>query len=208
MQLEDYRFFHAFAPLLARCDGHTGAGDEVALLDAERLPPHLAGVARPQEDRNDDVHNEDTYVLMIYRNSHDEENRIYTPVQDFDQFLDKNPMYMFSNEETKRMSDLAIERIPYMIKAFENKENTILIKIGLLADEEHWEDGKPQHEHIWFELKDVKDGSVVAQLTQEPYYVSGIKEGDTGTYPFSDITDWIIFTKECRITPDDAYLLC
>ena len=161
-----------------------------------------------EEDRNDDVHNEDTYVLMIYRNSHDEENRIYTPVQDFDQFLDKNPMYMFSNEETKRMSDLAIERIPYMIKAFENKENTILIKIGLLADEEHWEDGKPQHEHIWFELKDVKDGSVVAQLTQEPYYVSGIKEGDTGTYPFSDITDWIIFTKECRITPDDAYLLC
>ena len=55
--------------------------------------------------------------------------------------------------------------------------------------------------------KDVKDGSIVAELTQEPYYVSGIKQGDTGTYPFSDITDWLVFTKECRISPDDAYLL-
>jgi hypothetical protein len=47
----------------------------------------------------------------------------------------------------------------------------------------------------------------VAELTQEPYYVSGIKAGDTGTYPFSDITDWLIYTKDGNITPDDAYRL-
>ena len=160
-----------------------------------------------EEDRDDDVHNDDTYVLMIYRNERDEEAKRYTPVQDFDQFLDQNPMYMFSSAETKRMSDLAIERIPYMLKAFENKDNTIIVKVGLITDKEHWDGDTPQKEHIWFELKDVKDGSIVAELTQEPYYVSGIKAGDTGTYPFSDITDWLIFTKENRITPDDAYLL-
>ena len=161
-----------------------------------------------EEDRNDEVHNEDTYVLMIYRNSHEEENKIYTPVQDFNQFLNQNPMYMFSTSETKRMSALAIERIPYMIKAFENKDNNIIVKIGLITDKEHWNsEDNPEREHIWFELKDIKDGSIVAQLTQEPYYVSGIKEGDIGTYPFSEITDWMVFTKECRITPDDAYLL-
>lgn len=161
-----------------------------------------------EEDRDDDgTHREDTYVLMIYRNEKDEEAKRYTPVQDFNQFLNQNPIYMFSTSETRRMSQLAIERIPYMIKAFENKENTIILKIGLIADEEHWDNGEPQREHIWFELKDVKDDKVVAQLTQEPYYVSGIKEGDIREFPFSDITDWLIFTKECRISPDDAYLL-
>ncbi|MBP5732650.1 MAG: hypothetical protein J6W66_02320 [Lachnospiraceae bacterium] len=44
-------------------------------------------------------------------------------------------------------------------------------------------------------------------MTQEPYYVSGIKEGDVGTYSFDDVTDWLVFTKERRISPDDAYLL-
>ena len=34
-----------------------------------------------------------------------------------------------------------------------------------------------------------------------------IKAGDTGTYPFSDITDWLIYTKDGNITPDDAYRL-
>ncbi|MBQ1745463.1 MAG: DUF2314 domain-containing protein, partial [Clostridiales bacterium] len=53
----------------------------------------------------------------------------------------------------------------------------------------------------------IKNDSVVGELTQEPYYVSGMKQGDTGTYPFSDITDWLIFTKENRVSPDDAYLL-
>ena len=171
----------------------------------EFYPDATIGV---EEDRDDNgVHCEDTYVLMIYRNEKDEKERRYTPVQDFNQFLDQNPIYMFSTSETRRMSQLAIERIPYMIKAFENKENTIILKIGLIVDEEHWDDGEPQREHIWFELKDVKEDSVVAQLTQEPYYVSGIKEGDIREFPFSDITDWLIFTKECRISPDDAYLL-
>ena len=170
----------------------------------EFYPEATLGV---EEDRDDGVHDEDTYVLMIYKNDRDEKEKRYTPVQDFNQFLDQNPMYMFSNAETKRMSDLAIERIPYMLKAFENKDNTVIVKIGLVVDEEHWDGGKPQREHIWFELKEVKDDKIVAKLTQEPYYVAGMKEGDIGTYSFSDITDWLIFTKEQRISPDDAYLL-
>jgi len=171
----------------------------------ELYPDVTLGV---EEDREDGVHDDDTYVLMIYKNERAEEEKIYTPVDDFNQFLDKNPMYMFSTEETKRMSDLAIERIPYMLKAFENKENKIIVKVGLITDKDHWKDPeKPEKEHIWFELKDIKGDSIVAELTQDPYFVSGIKTGDTGTYPFSDITDWLIFTKECRISPDDAYLL-
>lgn len=161
-----------------------------------------------KEDREDNVHGEDTCVLMLYKNERDEEEMRFTPVQAFNPFLQQNPMYMFSNEETARMRSLAIERIPYLMKAFVNKENTIILKIGLITDKEYWEEeDKPQREHIWFELKNITDDGVVAELTQDPYYVSGIKTGDVRSYPFSDITDWLIFTKECRIAPDDVYLL-
>ena len=37
--------------------------------------------------------------------------------------------------------------------------------------------------------------------------VSGMHEGDEGTYPYTDITDWIVFTEKDRISPDDIYLL-
>ena len=161
-----------------------------------------------EDDRDDGVHGEDTCVLMIYKNERAEEQQIYTPVDDFNQFLGQNPMFYFSTEETKRMSALARERLSYMIKAFGNKENTVIAKIGLTIDKEHWSNpDKPEKEHIWFEIKDIKNDSVVGELTQEPYYVSGMKQGDTGTYPFSVITDWLIFTKENRVSPDDAYLL-
>jgi len=75
------------------------------------------------------------------------------------------------------------------------------------VDDEYQNDEGTSREHIWFELKEVKDDCIVGELTQAPYYVSNIKEGETGVYPFSDITDWLIFTKKCRVSPDDVYLL-
>lgn len=159
------------------------------------------------EDREDDVHGEDTCVLMIYKNDNAIENKIYTPVHDFNRFLGDNPMFYFSKDETRRMSALAVERTSYLLKAFENKDYEILLKIGLVVDEEYWDNGKPQKEYIWFRLSDVKDDKVICVLTQEPYYVSNIRKGDTGTYPLSDITDWLVYTDERSIGPDDAYLL-
>ena len=217
---DHYKMIESFALRMLESDEPIEPGDGVFVGQAagkvltltavdwhEALEFYPDATLGTEEDRDDGVHGEDTYVLMIYKNDRDEEAKRYTPVQDFNQFLDQNPMYMFSNAETKRMSDLAIERIPFMLKAFENKDNTIIVKIGLITDKAYWNGDKPEREHIWFELKDVKDDKIVAVLTQEPYYVSGFKEGDTGTFPFSEITDWMIFTKERRVTPDDAYLL-
>ena len=217
---DHYKMIESFAVRMLESDEPIEPGDGVFIGQAagkvltltavdwrEALGFYPDATIGTEEDRDDEVHGEDTYVLMIYKNDKDEAEKRYTPIQDFNQFLDKNPMYMFSSKETKRMSDLAIERIPYMLKAFGDKENGILVKIGLITDKENWNGDEPQREHIWFELKDVMEDRIVAQLTQEPYYVSGIKEGDVGTYPFTDITDWIVFTKKNRITPDDAYLL-
>lgn len=151
-------------------------------------------------------HNEDTCGIFVYASPEDLENRKYSPVSVFDEFLQDNPMYMISNKETDRMRNLAAERMNYMLDAAKNEENVIILKIGLEMDEEFREDDT-ELEHIWFELLEVKDGKVRCKLTQEPYFVKNMHEGSEGIYTLDKITDWLIYTKERRISPDDVYLM-
>ena len=154
----------------------------------------------------DEYHSDDYYVIMTYLTPADEENKKYTKLQDFDDVIENNPIFMISTPETERMSALARERIDYFIRAKKKiRKCGCLVKIGLTTDNQ--EDAGMSKEHIWFDLKEAKDGKLTAELTQDPYYVSGIKTGDIGTYTYDDVTDWIIFTPERRITPDDVYLL-
>ena len=158
-------------------------------------------------DRNDESgHNGYTGCVYVYQSPSDMENKKYSHLSVYDKLLENNPMFMYTNEETDRLRTLAIERVSYMKKAFENGAKAVLIKVGLMVDEEHRTDTN-QREHIWFELKSVAENTFTAQLTQEPYMVSGMHEGDMGTYPYEDITDWLVFTEENRISPDDIYLL-
>lgn len=153
-----------------------------------------------------DSHNENTSAIFCYLSPEDIENNEYSEIQEYDDLLGENPLYMLSNKETDRMRKLARERINYMIKMADDDEAQILVKIGLKIDEEY-EDVDIEKEHIWFELLEVKSDSLVGELTQEPYYVNNLKPGDVREYSFDDITDWIIFTKDERITPDDVYLI-
>lgn len=158
-------------------------------------------------DRNDESgHNGYTGSIYVYQTPDDMDNKKYSHLSVYDKLLENNPMFMYTNEETDRLRTLAIERVGYMKKAFENGAKAVLIKVGLKIDEEHRTETN-EREHIWFELKSVAEDTFTAQLTQEPYMVSGMHEGDMGTYPYEDITDWIIFTEKNRISPDDIYLL-
>ncbi len=163
------------------------------------------GVKFGNKNDRDEYHGEDYYVLMAYESPDDADMKIYTKIQDYGRRLADNPMFLISTPETERMSALARERISYLVFAFENLDCECIAKIGLKTDPEYQED--MPREHIWFEVKGFRDGKIIGELTQEPYYVSGIKPGDTGEYSYDDVTDWIIFTKEGRITPDDVYLI-
>lgn len=158
------------------------------------------------EDDRKESHNENTCAIFVYPTYDDYKKKNYIPVSIFDDMLKNNPIYMLTSKETERMKKLAGERAGYMLKAFENKENKVLVKIGLEMDKE-FRDDKNTSEHIWFELLDVSDRSVRAKLIQEPYYVKSMHEGSEGTYTFDKITDWIIYTKNGRITADDVYLI-
>lgn len=151
-------------------------------------------------------HNGNTSAIYVYATPEDYEAGRYQPVSIFDEFLAENPLYWLSNKETDRMKALAMERLDYMKKAFLEGNAQILVKVGLIVDEEYRSDDNDK-EHIWFELLDVGEEDFQARLTQEPYYIEGLHEGDVNRYRYQQITDWLIFTPEARISPDDVYLM-
>lgn len=152
------------------------------------------------KDRQDG-HNSRSSVIFLYKSEEDEKNRILSKISIYDKLWGENPLFFFSTEETIRMSELAKERFSYVKESFENKDNQILIKIGLPLKE------KGQFEHIWFELLEIKGNKFKAKLTQEPYDVPDIHTGYEAWFSVEDITDWIIYTKEFAVSPSNAYLL-
>lgn len=160
----------------------------------------------PQDRSDENGHNGYTGSIYVYQSPDDMDNKKYSHLSVYDKLLEKNPMFMLTNAETARLRSLAIERVEYMKKAFLNGAKVVLIKVGLRVDEEYKTETN-EREHIWFELQSVNQETFTAKLTQEPYMVSGMHEGDVGTYPYEDITDWLVFTEERRISPDDVYLL-
>lgn len=178
-------------PIVAICRSWTEALSEYKKLE-------LGG----EKDR-ENAHNSKTSPVFLYKSEDDMKNDVLSKVSIYNDKYPNNPVYFFSNEETERMKALAQERFDYARKAFEDKENKVLIKIGLQTD-----GGKAgEKEHVWFELVGVNGDKFTAKLTHEAYDVSGIHTGDEREFEVSDITDWMIFTKEFPVSPNDVYLL-
>lgn len=165
-----------------------------AILEYKRLK--LGG----NEDRKNG-HNSRTSVIFLYKSEEDERNGVLSKVNIYDKLWGENPIFFISDEETTRMKNLAIERFDYVKKSFKNKDNQVIIKIGLPLEE----DGS--FEHIWFELLEIKGNKFKAKLTQEPYNIANMHTGDEGWYTKDDVTDWLIYTKDYSISPDNVYLL-
>lgn len=147
------------------------------------------------------AHNSKTSIVFLYCSEENEKKHILNKVSVYDNLWGENPIFFISNEETAHMRSLAQERYNYIEEAFKDKDNKVLIKIGLPLKEEG------QFEHIWFELLEMKDNKFKARLTQEPYNVDNMHTNDEAWFTKEDITDWIIYTKKYSISPENAYLL-
>lgn len=171
----------------------------------EAVKKYPSGILGGAGDRKDS-HNENTDVIFCYPSPEAMEKKKYCEVSVFNEYLRENPLYMLTDQETDRMHKLAAERLDFMKKMFGREKITILLKVGIEVDEEFKEEGN-SFEHIWFELKKLNEDTFTAELTQEPYYVKDLHEKAVMTFPYSQITDWIILTPEGKVTPDDVYLL-
>ena len=154
-------------------------------------------------DDRKDMHNSLTSILFSFTSEENENNGVYTKISEFNAQLENNPLFFISDSETQRMSLLAREKYDCLKTALNNADTHILVKVGLPTAHEE----SPDHEHIWFELQGFDGESFIAELTQEPYDVPDMHEGDKGTYTVNDITDWIIYTPNGQITPETAYLI-
>ena len=168
----------------------------------ENYPEDMTG---GKADRQEG-HNEDTCAIFVYPSEESIDKGQSSSLAIYDQLLQDNPIYMITTDETNRMHDLASERLPYFKAAFQDSRNKLLGKFGLLIDEKYRTEDNCR-EHIWFEILDIQGDRFKARLTQEPYYVSGVHEGYESEFGPEDLTDWLIFTPERRISPDDVYLM-
>ena len=142
----------------------------------------------------------------------DYNNGILTEPTAVSELLRENPIYYYTNAETDRMKNLARERFNYVEKIFKLKQEepenyTILLKIGLATTDENGNIDNEHLEHIWFELDDLNGSEFTATLTQEPYAVPEMKAGDREVFTLNSLTDWIIYTPNGAVTPDQVYLL-
>ena len=130
----------------------------------------------------------------MYTSEENEANDVVSPISLYDELWGDNPLFYFSDDETARMKALAMERFKYVKDSFKNKENQILIKIGLPIE------NTDSFEHI-------KGGKFKAKLTQEPYDIKDIHTGYEAWYTIDDVTDWVIYTPSSSINPSSVYLL-
>jgi len=178
-------------------------------IDALKYYPNvtLGGL----EDRKES-HNSKTNIIFLYENEEDYNNNIVSLPSKFTEKFVNNPMFFLSKEETARMSDLARERFSYVERMLKKKQEsnediTIIIKLGLETIDEEGNLDSENREHIWFEALSMEGDNFKARLTQEPYNIPNLHEGDEGTYSIDYVSDWRIHTEKGAITPETVYLL-
>jgi len=162
------------------------------------------------EDRKDS-HNSKTNILFFYGSEEDFNKNYLRKPSEFTEKLENNPIFYLSNEETARMSSLARERFSYVERMLREKQNGkdigIIIKLGLETIDEDGNLDSENREHIWFEALSMEGDSFKARLTQEPYNIPNLHEGDEGTYSIDYVSDWRIHTENGVISPETVYLL-
>ena len=197
--IDDYMFLGEFV------DGNMIVATTLPWNEAVcKYPKDILGGAADRECS----HNTNSRVIFLYLTEDDANNKRYTKPSEVEDRLINNPLYYYSNEQTENMKFMARDRFGLLKEAvLNNHDYTALIKIGLPTTDEEGNIDYENLEHIWFELKEFNDDGFRAVLTQNPYRVPSMKEGDEGEYTICDVTDWIVYTDDMRIEPNTAYLL-
>lgn len=165
--------------------------------------PHVVG---GMDDRMED-HNEDTGVIYAYPTRDDYEGKRFVALSQLPREWLDNPLFLVTNGETRRMSELARERMDFLRAGLNMPDSKVLVKVGLDVDLDKREKAGTDKEHIWFELERLEDGFLYGALSQEPYYIAEMHEGFKAKIPVHALTDWSIDVGGMIVTPDSAYLL-
>lgn len=188
---------------------------EEALKD---LPKNILGGATDRDEANN-MHAEPSGILFAVEDGNMVSPEIYAPT------LAENPIYYITNEETNRMSALAKERFSSFENVFKREYKvekksflknlfgakkqeepnwSFLVKLGLTVDDPN---SGSEKEHLWYEVLSINNGQIEGKLLNQPYWISGLNEGDIKTYSVDLLTDWVIYAPDNTYTTDSIYQL-
>ena len=157
-------------------------------------------------DRLED-HNQDTGIIFAYPSKKDYQDKRFVPLSEIPGSWMENPLFLVTNEETQRMSDLAQERIDFLRAGLNMPDCRVLVKVGLDVDPDRRDEAGTSTEHIWFRLEKLDGKFLYGELTQEPYYIKKMYKGFKAKIPIRAMTDWSIDLGGTVVTPDSAYLM-
>lgn len=127
-------------------------------------------------------------------------------VSKYNTLFHNNPIFFVTNRESEKMALLAQKRFNYLKEVFNKeekpRENGYIFKAGLITDDARDEFDR---EHLWFELKEIKEDYLIGELINDAYRISDLVNGDIYEVPLSSISDWAIYTKEGKYVPDNIY---
>lgn len=204
--------------------GYDGMGIDISWLrweEALKDFPELSLGGFSDREGEDNVHAGASGVLFAVEDGNMVSPEIYVST------LAENPIYYITTEETLRMSELAKERFNVFEKIFHREHKTpekksflkglfrlkeddstpqwtFLVKLGLVVDDANSE---TEREHLWFEVLSISKDLIKGKLLNQPYWISGLNEGDVNEYPLEMLTDWIIYSPDNTYSPDSSYLL-
>jgi len=133
--------------------------------------------------------------------------RCYAPVMEAD------PIFYVSPAETERMQRLARERLSSFLalqgRFAKNRKWDFLVKLGIPSPRDGRRDsaGADGAEHLWFDVHQATAKTVDATLVNQPYFVTGLREGQRGTFDLRLLTDWTIDSPRGRYTPETVLQL-
>lgn len=109
-----------------------------------------------------------------------------------------NTIFALSKTATQIMANRAKETYPLLVELmgeFDSLQLPVLAKVACRTDSGN------SHEHIWFEVHSADVNGIDATCINQPYEVSGLKQGDRGRYGFGQLTEWQMQTPIGSISP-------
>lgn len=131
--------------------------------------------------------------------------RCYVPL------IEADPIFYVSPAETERMQKLARERLPSFLalqgRFAKNRKWNFHVKLGIPTNGHRGTHTCGGAEHLWFDVHNATAKSVEATLLNQPYFVTGLREGQRGAFDLRLLTDWSIDSPRGHYTPETVLQL-
>ncbi len=185
----------------ARTKFSPGENIEIEWVPWPEAARKFSGKLGARDKDRDDYHRLPSGVI-IHRRGIGPFASMTPPLEAFD-IIRGAPIFYISNLETRRMRQLAIQRLPLLRKAFDLYRDhpgyAFFVKLGFPIEPSDSDDSR---EHLWFQIENMTEGQIFGKLLNAPIRVPELKVGEMDWRDLNLLTDWHLQTPGRRYDPD------